>query len=45
MIASDDADMRALLGSLHFELHVTYDDMRFPNSLDEASLFTLDRAK
>ncbi|HEX3463122.1 MAG TPA: hypothetical protein VHS78_03580 [Candidatus Elarobacter sp.] len=43
MITSDDADMRAILGSLHFELHVRYDDMRFPDALDEGALFTLNR--
>lgn len=45
MTTSDHADMRAILGTLHFELYITYDEMRFPKALDEGSIFTLDRGQ
>jgi hypothetical protein len=43
MTTSDDADITGLL--VKAKLHIRYDEIRFPNVLDEASIFTLTAAK
>lgn len=43
MTTSDDADMHGFF--LHAELHIRYDEMRFPSVLDQDSVFTLTAAK